>query len=295
MISIDEYLEQIYEDMRRQIENGEQLCELKDLTFEAGSLPDYTNVQIQRLYLLRYAFAYAFEYELMYRAVLSDLEIDNEIMVASIGCGTMIDYWALAQVIEKQRLDYGVRYIGIDTIDWQYRFEGREGDSVRFVQRNAEQMFRMNRQLMSDVYFFPKSISEFSEREMDEIVEKFRTKPIYKDVIFVCISLRANEASMQRDLERTRMLIEALEDNGFSASQDCDEYCEYSENVGIIACDNSYCYPEEVLQYISNLNRECEYFSIWGENCDESCLCLNRFPVLKTGLMRYQVIKFERV
>ena len=53
MIGITEYLEQIYEDFRDEIDKRELLCNLKKLTFEAGSLPDYNNIQIQRLYLLR--------------------------------------------------------------------------------------------------------------------------------------------------------------------------------------------------------------------------------------------------
>lgn len=79
MIGITEYLELIYEDFKAEIDAGEFLCDLKKLSFEAGGLPDYNDIQIQRLYLLRYAFAYGFEYTQMYKEVLQDMGNPTEI------------------------------------------------------------------------------------------------------------------------------------------------------------------------------------------------------------------------
>ncbi len=73
MISIKAYLEKVYSALKDQVDSGEKLCGLKALSFEGGSLPDYANVQIQRLYLLRYSFAYVFEYETMYNEVLKKM------------------------------------------------------------------------------------------------------------------------------------------------------------------------------------------------------------------------------
>ena len=57
MISMSEYLENIYVDFASDINEQTKLCQLKGLNFAAGCLPDYNNLQIQRLYLLRYSFA----------------------------------------------------------------------------------------------------------------------------------------------------------------------------------------------------------------------------------------------
>lgn len=60
MVGITEYIEQIFEDFSEYYDEGHSMCELKELTFEAGGLPDYNGIRIQQLYLLRYAFAYSF-------------------------------------------------------------------------------------------------------------------------------------------------------------------------------------------------------------------------------------------
>ena len=52
MIDITQYLQGIYEDLQSYIDNDVRLCKFKELNFEAGALPDYTDINIQQLYLL---------------------------------------------------------------------------------------------------------------------------------------------------------------------------------------------------------------------------------------------------
>lgn len=296
MIGITEYLQQIYEDFKEEIDCGVKLCNLKKLTFEAGALPDYNNIQIQRLYLLRYAFAYAYEYTQMYKEVLQDMNNPEELSVASIGCGNMIDYWALVQAIESNWwMDCNVKYVGVDEIDWAYKFAKRPQDEVGYYLENAKTCFCGTRQLASDVYFFPKSISEFTDGEMRDIVDAFRTKPIAKNTIYLCISLRKNEYSQEIDIYRTKQIYDALVENGFEPNKDYNIYTHYPNNPAIYTCDNSYIYPDEALDYLCHLNEKCENYIHTAENCDSRCSYLHRWPVLKTGMICYQVIKFERV
>ena len=131
MINITQYLQDIYEDLQRYIDNDVCLCKFKELNFEAGALPDYEDINIQQLYLLRYAFAYAFEYSRMYLDVLSQMDDVNNISVTSVGCGSMIDYWSLVHALEiKHKLDCSIRYVGIDKIDWNYKIAERQNDEV---------------------------------------------------------------------------------------------------------------------------------------------------------------------
>ena len=85
MISMSEYLENIYVDFASDINEQTKLCQLKGLNFAAGCLPDYNNLQIQRLYLLRYSFAYGFEYSGIYSEVLSRL-FHNLSVYLSVHC-----------------------------------------------------------------------------------------------------------------------------------------------------------------------------------------------------------------
>lgn len=114
MIEITKYLQTVYEDLQRYVDNDVCLCKFKELNFEAGALPDYEDINIQQLYLLRYAFAYAFEYSRMYLDVLSQMDGVNGISVTSVGCGSMIDYWSLVHALEmKRKIDCSIRYVGM--------------------------------------------------------------------------------------------------------------------------------------------------------------------------------------
>ena len=63
MITIKNYISMIYDDFREYIDQNVNLCMLKTLNYQAGQKPDYSDIHIQQLYLLRYVFSYAFEYK----------------------------------------------------------------------------------------------------------------------------------------------------------------------------------------------------------------------------------------
>ena len=177
MINITQYLQEIYKDLQRYVDNDVCLCKFKELNFEAGALPDYEDINIQQLYLLRYAFAYAFEYSRMYLDVLSQMDDVNNISVTSVGCGSMIDYWSLVHALEMRRkIGCSIRYVGIDKIDWNYKIPKRQNDEVHYLIGNAADIFTNNSQFISDVYFFPKSISEFSDCELNAMANSFSSK-----------------------------------------------------------------------------------------------------------------------
>ena len=46
MINITQYLQDIYEDLQRYIDNDVCLCKFKELNFEAGALPDYEDMHL---------------------------------------------------------------------------------------------------------------------------------------------------------------------------------------------------------------------------------------------------------
>ena len=50
MIEITKYLQTVYEDLQRYVDNDVCLCKFKELNFEAGALPDYEDINIQQLY-----------------------------------------------------------------------------------------------------------------------------------------------------------------------------------------------------------------------------------------------------
>ena len=166
MITINKYLDDILFDFKEYVTSGVRLCDLKEVHFDAGNLPDYSDIHVQQLYLLRYAYAYSFEYKRMYASLIRRMNPGMEIAVTSIGCGSMIDYWALTRVVPNRCT---IRYRGIDTIDWSYRMEQRPQDDVLFRNADAVELVSKAKRLTADAYIFPKSISEFSKSDIEEI------------------------------------------------------------------------------------------------------------------------------
>lgn len=184
MITIKNYISMIYDDFREYIDQNVNLCMLKTLNYQAGQKPDYSDIHIQQLYLLRYVFSYAFEYKSMFDTLFAREKFKDSIEVASIGCGNMIDYWGLVEALgEIGSGECYIKYRGIDTIDWNYKIEAREKDEVKFTKVNAATIFQKTSTLISNVYIFPKSISEFSNEEFQDICESFRKKEIQRDRI----------------------------------------------------------------------------------------------------------------
>lgn len=102
MVTINSYLDIICSDFHDYLNANVCLCDLKEVHYDAGRIPDYSNIHVQQLYLLRYAYAYAFEYKQMYEYLFKRYSVGTPIHVMSIGCGNMIDYWSLAHAVAPE-------------------------------------------------------------------------------------------------------------------------------------------------------------------------------------------------
>ena len=175
---------------------------------------------------MKYAYAYAFEYLAMCNEFIENFADQEEISVVSLGCGTMLEYWALANVLNMREKDDSdnseanrkvswpaVRYLGIDTIKWNYSMEteARGRDLVTYSQESFEDFFERpdNKFNTYDVYFFPKSISEFTNNAMKLLLKNL--SEIKKDTIYFCITLRKVEQLNGDDVRKVQMIIDHLE------------------------------------------------------------------------------------
>lgn len=295
---IEEYLYHIYAEFKNYFEAAEGLCDLGNLTYEnSAPAPDYAKLQVQQLYLLRYAYGYSFEYTDIFRQILQDISA-NEISIVSVGCGSMIDYWSLIRGLHCSGQAYKkVKYVGIDKVAWNYRFTERENDEMRaYLEQDAVEYFMKNQEFASDIYFFPKSISEFSVEEIKKIAACFQKKPIRKDKFYVCISLRDSMRSRDEDMQKSKILEAAIVKNGFSSGAISSQYFCCPDNREISEYDRGYRYPKEIRNCICSLDRQCKKNVVNGGTC--RCRYqskIDRNPILRTGHLCYQIMSFERI
>lgn len=292
MMPIKNYILMVYYDFKEFVEEGHDLCMLTDLDYQAGQIPDYSDIHLQQLYFLRFTYAYAYEYKTMFLQLFQRQEWRSSIEVTSIGCGNLIDYWALAEALEtSDNSGCQINYTGIDVMDWErkYKIKARQGDNVTFKKEGASSVLKKQNMLSSDVYIFPKSISEFSDEEFRNICNEFRTKKFAKQKVHILVSLRPNFD----DKIRSEELISSMQQNDFLIMKGATTKIQsISEDKNIWEADNKFeCYPMGVTDFLTSLNNNCINYGKCGKNCEQS---LNRCPMLNVKNVRYQILSFNR-
>lgn len=286
-----------YEDFKKYVDAGENLCELKSLHYQAGNVPDYSEVHIQQYYILRYAYAYAFEYKNMFLDLFTENQYCDNIKVTSLGCGNAIDYWSLVEALKTSGQENCIIvYRGIDYIDWNYKVGARIEDEFWIEQGNVADELKECDVLTSDVYFFPKSISEFTENDFQVICKCFSDKPIEKNNVHIMISLRSDEWSMDRDMHRSEKLVDAMQKNGYVTMEDPRVYRRFRNlQDGIRRIDREFMYPNCALELLKNLQAQCGEYPSEDTECGDECgKHLNRQPIMKVGNICYQILSFIR-
>lgn len=291
---ITKYLNDVYKDFEDYLESGNRLCKLKSVNYDTGEFPDYTDINIQQYYLLRYAYGYECEYRVMFEDLLEmfpSLRQQN-FTTLSIGCGAGLDAMGMFSVLGPFS---GARYVGIDIVDWNYKFTGR---NVNYMCSDIlECLSNTEEQIPIDVLCFPKSISEFNDGQIVEIVQNIARINANK-YIYLLVSLRANEIKINEDLEKTELFCKEFKKYGYEkkAGNKSNEYKVFTnQNDSIYKNNGNHAYPNEALEVVKALNEYCIIYDKKGENCP---LCdpkrLQRWPILKVGVVAYQIFYLEK-
>lgn len=305
MTEINRYLDSILYDFKQYISSGVKLCDLKKVHFDAGRVPDYNDIHVQQLYLLRYCYAYAFEYKRMYQILKETVSLCSPLTVTSIGCGNMVDYWALTHLVGK---GFRICYRGIDCIDWSYKFPERTLNEVEFFHQDAVQYFNSVPQMSSDIYIFPKSISELSTTTVGEICDIIYKKEFCKDSVYFLFSLRTDDKSLAIDMEKTKMFYDAMINCGFLTDDSYNDTISIDDvykntricgpddafkNRNIYCLDREFMHPQKIVNFLSTLHTNCMNYD--SDCCKNTCkLRLDRLPVLKCTRMKWQLFRFWR-
>ena len=294
MITINELLNTVLKDFQDYVASQDQLCSLLEMHYDAGRLPDYNDVHKQQLYLLRYAYAYAFEYKHMYRMLIHEYVFDRMISVTSIGCGNCIDYWSLAKTVGDK---YSIKYRGIENVDWAYKIMPRHGDTVETEKADVVSLLQnLHDAFSSDIYIFPKSVSEFSEGEVLALASCFTRDTVAKDRVHFMFSLRTDSDSLDRDKYKTGLFYNQLSANGFYSRTDRDSHFVFKQDIKdkfIHQVDDDFQHPGNVVDFLKDLYTRCKSYG----GCGNEAECtdrLRRWPILRCKYAAWQAFTFER-
>lgn len=229
----------------------------------------------------------------MYKKLIEKMDDTSEINVVSVGCGNLLDYWSLVHVVKDRS---NICYNGIDAIDWSYRFAARPRDDVGRVIGNAVSFFQGKNKFSSNVYIFPKSISEFTIEDISTIAKCFTREAVSPSRFHFMFSLRTDSGSIERDMSKTRMIYNTIICNGFHSVDNCNYRSEFIEEIKgkyIRNVDDDFQHPAEVIDFLKSLDERCNTL----ERCPKRTECekrLNRWPILKCQYATWQIFTFER-
>ena len=289
--TITEYLCDTFNSFLEEINGMSSLCDLRNVSFESGKLPDYTNRAQALLYCLRYHFGYAFEYEYIYiNHILNSFDSD-QINILSIGCGNGIDLWALDHAIKRSGSQIKcVNYIGVDRVDWKAYFDCSLDDHVKYIQCEITELQEQFENI--DVLILPKSISELNEDALKHIAKIITCS---SDELYVVASFRSDLGNLCSDGDKFEFLINQLANNGYAIIEGNLADCyDVDGPDAIVSHYNDYIYPDEALDYICNLYSTCKQT---GDNEDCKTICsnqLSRKPILTKNYIRYNIVKLRR-
>ena len=198
----------------------------------------------QACYILRYTYAYAFEYYQLYMKMLSEFDNSENLSVLSVGCGAMIDAWALEIASKTKKTNYCIEYMGVDKAkDWKedYCPETNEIEKREPAFDTCAGLFLMSCDTIDyDAIVFPKSLRDIyinDKEDFNRIKKAFETKPFKKSTICVAFSLtnnpysNGNDLLLEEDYAKIIELINCLEKQGFIPRKDIIENIESKDNV----------------------------------------------------------------
>lgn len=287
---IENTMQTIFDDFQDELNNYESCCYLKNLRFDKGNIPDYSDKLIQQLYMLRYFPAYLIEYYTMYKK-LKEIKFLEQYNVLSIGCGCGIDYYGLYFALDEN-IDQ-ICYTGIDKVDWLYRNDlGNE--NCYFIMEDITNWNNLDKNGYN-LIVFPKSIGEFDQAAFQKLKIAIKNTRFEQDKI--CLISSARDSHIDSDVNRLEELIQVFEDtHKFNCNNKEEKYIKFKENAGLRKFFPEFEFPNEILDYLISLLNQCKNYT---QNdyiaCSTECeVQLNKWPILRTGHIKFQIKRLER-
>ncbi len=294
---INEVVGSAFGDFTAMLEERGRLCDAKDFRFNEMAIPDYTDPFIQAFYILRYFPAYLVEYYDIYKELLEIPKFANLFNVISIGCGCGLDYYGLELALrdnDRTAAD-SVCYSGIDIVDWGYRNSFNNDDYDITIQNilDFNRLEDIDEHL--DVIIFPKSIGEFSDADFTRLLRLFRRSTFDENELVIISSIRKQHTII--DTQRMTSLLNLMKnEHNYTCGSPKDEYTYYRNPVGLRTHFYEFVYPQTVLDFMIDLKNKCPNMLENDEYCEDDCEdnLRNKWPILKTDHIRYQLFKLNR-
>jgi hypothetical protein len=289
---IEDKMETVFNDFREDLDRIGNFCQLKTFRFDMNNTPDYNNPIMQRLYLLRFLPAYLVEYYFMYNQMLNSNFINKTLNIISIGCGCGVDAWGGKFALDKYGHDLGMRYTGLDIVDWEYS-DNVGLNEYYFLHTDINELTELDEEYYN-VIVFPKSIGEISNATFNCLIRVLSNTNFKDDRVVLLSSVRKSRDFV--DVNRLATITDTFEQvHGYKCLDDRRQYYFDDNERYLYEIYNNFIYPEDIKIFIKDLHTHCQGFINNGfESHEADCSDMSRWPILKTSQIKYQVLRLER-
>lgn len=117
------------------------------------------------------------------------------------------------------------------------------------------------------------------------------------NTVFFLFSLRTDLGSLERDVNRTRALFNAMLGNGFSSNDDPNSYYHFADEwrgKKIREVDNEFRHPWDTVKFLTeDLHTCCIGYD--GEHCEGDCeRRLGWWPILTCQQAQWKIFEFRK-
>lgn len=309
MDDITEKLLHIRNDLVDYFKAEPSLEVFNELHFDEVHVPNYQNLLYQRLYLLRYLYAFHFEYYRLFDDLLNliDGDVFVKTRILSIGCGSGFDYSAIRKACnENPTVDDNdcdqllIDYIGLDKADWIYPFPPQKEDKVRIYTGDAVEWIEKNPFdfAVRDILLFPKVIHEFSPETFEGLLRAITKKDCQctRKRVAILGSFRKSEKHHKQDTERFDRFVNCYKDfNHYTVENQLSKnFFEKGNYSKISDYQHFKGYPDLVKQTLNMFYKNCNKYRNQNDThcdprvCKDAVISIN--PVINDSHVNYKIV-----
>jgi hypothetical protein len=272
------------------------LCDCKSFSFQNGSSPNYSNSDIQKLYLARYAAAYYAEYHSVFELEILPKLNTKSPTVLSIGTGVGLDLAAMVHCLRQHEPSASPIMIGVDRVEWDAAAAVFGGIGGTFCQADLSAPDSLDRfdGTEFDLIVFPRSLGEIHSAIQEKLIQAL-SRIQCRDQHWVVSFARKEGNYLNQDMQAFRQIAAHWNEKGFSTSTNFDQYTEFSSSKAWrTVCSPWWDYPSSVYDGLEGFQSLCSQLGV----CGISGSCRDVFsrmrPMMKSGYSRWQVAEFTR-
>lgn len=288
---INRKLYNVFEDFKKSIAIEGNCCELLNFRYDYDNIANYNNSYIQQYYLLKYLKSYYNAYYTIYNIVNEEKYIDiygNSLKVLSLGCGCGTDLWALSEYLQNINSSSPIFYYGLDKVLWDY------WDNLNLkAYRQLCDIGTISTLPRYDynIIIFPKSISEFSSKEIENFTTNILKNLSETDIVFIG-AIRSSSNNFIKDIERFDKITSKLENYITKDTFTWDKSIDFFSKFHYLRSDS--CYPWEIKDFLSSLEKKCAKKLKYLCYNSHYCYSLSRNPITTNNEISFKIAHLKR-